>query len=209
MLGAYAAERLPVRVFVTLAAGLALAIRAGSGGSASAFAVDVGTMTMLVALFRIWDDLSDRSADAVSHPDRVLVRAGSLTVFRVAVLGLGVAAASVLRLAYPHRGGLLMFLAVTAGMSVWYVFRPARNTVGDHVLLAKYPALVVVVALARGIDRPALLAASATVVYLAACLFEAIHDPASPAARNRPLVAVEAVLLAASSTAVIVGALSW
>jgi hypothetical protein len=209
MLRAYLSERLPARVFVPFSVCLALAARAGGGSwSAGAVAIDVGTMTVLVALFRIWDDVSDRAHDRATHPDRVLVRATSIAPFRAAVLTLAVGAAGMLGLAYPHPGGLLTFLAVTGGMALWYACRSGRTTVGDHVLLAKYPALVFVLSLARGVDRPALLAGSATVVYLATCLFEVIHDPASPAARNRPLVAIEALLLVLSSTAVVVGAMS-
>ena len=207
---AYARERLPLRVFGPLAATLALAARAGAVPSpAPVFVLDTAVVLMILAQFRLWDDLADRHLDAIAHPERVLVQASSDVVFRVACAALAVLNVALLRIAYPNRAGIAMLGALNIGMALWYARRGSRSALGDHLLLAKYPAFVLIVACGRGIDRPILAACAAAAVYLAACLYEAIHDPDSPAARHRRLVMCEAALLAAfASAAVAIGALS-
>jgi hypothetical protein len=241
MLLAYRRERLPVRLIAPLSAGLALA----SAPAARAFTgltllQDAGLMALMLAQFRLWDDLADRARDADAHPDRVLVRAAIAQLrsggapqasppslrargrrFAPASLrpslatatphfAVGLAAilaASVLALVYPHTAGALLFLVVNALAAAWYAQRGSRSTLGDHIVLAKYPAFVTVVALARGIDRPLFLLASATAVYFAACVYEVVHDPAAPAGRHRTLVACESALLVVASAAAAIGAL--
>jgi len=77
---------------------------------------------------------------------------------------------------------------------------------GDHILLLKYPVFVLMVACGRGIEQPWQASCSAAAVYLAACLYEAAHDPAAPARRNRALVACEACLLVVSCAIIVTGA---
>ena len=48
---------------------------AGSGASVMELAAATVGALLLLAQFRIWDDIADRLQDAIAHPDRVLVRA--------------------------------------------------------------------------------------------------------------------------------------
>jgi 4-hydroxybenzoate polyprenyltransferase len=210
MLVTYVRERMPLGMFVPLATAIALAGRAGAARSpVLTLAVDAAVVMLLLAQFRLWDDLADRQHDGVAHPTRALVLASSDQSFRVICAALGVLNAGLLWLACPNRAGLAIFLALNLGMALWYASRGSRSSLGDHLLLAKYPLFVLIVAYGREIDRPLLVGCAAGAVYLAACLYEAIHDPASPARRHRPLIACEALLLVAvASAAVAIGAFS-
>jgi 4-hydroxybenzoate polyprenyltransferase len=208
MLLEYRRERLPIRLIAPLSTGLALAsASAARGGTGLTVLQDAGLMALLLGQFRLWDDLADRLRDRQFHPGRVLVRATSVVVPRVACGLLALLTAGLLALTYPDLTGLLAFVTVAAAALSWYARRAGRTTLGDHVVLAKYPAFVTIVALARGIDRPLLLLASATAVYFAACVYEAVHDPTSPARRYRALVACESALLVVASAAAAIGVL--
>jgi hypothetical protein len=198
MLIAYFAERIPSRVFVPLAATLAVAARVDAHPqSVAAFATDAIVLLLLVVQFRLWDDIADRRQDLVAHPQRVLVRAPSDLLFRAACVVLAAVNAATLALVYDNRTAFATFVALSGAMAAWYSCRGQRSTLGDHVLLLKYPAFVLIVAAGHQIVRPWLVVCSGAAVYLAACVYEAVHDPASPAAGNRILVACEACLLAA------------
>ena len=180
MIAAYFRERFPVRVFVPLAAGLALA---ASGGSFDAlrFAEDACAALLLLAEFRLLDDLADRRSDSETHPGRVLVNAPTIRPFLwvcvllfAANLGISVAIATTL--------SLPVLLALHAALSAWYLTRTRRTIGGDQLLLAKYPAFVVIVAGPRIATAPLSIAAGALAVYAAVSLYEAWHDPASPLA---------------------------
>ena len=73
----YLAERFQNRTYLPMAVVIA---GAASGGSLSGvrLGIDAAFALLLLAQFRSWDDLADRGRDAVSHPDRVLVRAISI-----------------------------------------------------------------------------------------------------------------------------------
>jgi hypothetical protein len=73
-------------------------------------------------------------------------------------------------------------LTIHVALGVWYARRGGRTLAGDQLLLTKYPAFVAIVAGARALDAPLLVGAGALLIYAAASLFEAWHDPASPAA---------------------------
>lgn len=197
MLQDYVVERLPPRMFVPLAALIALAGRIDVvPTSASGLLADGTVVLLLLAQFRLWDDLADRRRDAVEHPQRVLVRAPSDTMFRVACLILSAVNAATLAIVYESSLALVTFVTLTSGMALWYTTRGPRSLAADHVLLLKYPAFVLIVAAGRHVAHPGLVACSAAAIYLAACVYEAVHDPASPAAGNRILMACEAFALA-------------
>jgi hypothetical protein len=77
---------------------------------------------------------------------------------------------------------LPVLLALHAVLAVLYLTRSRRTIGGDQLLLAKYPAFVLIVAGARVATAPLAVAAGALVVYAAVSLYEAWHDPASPLA---------------------------
>ena len=179
MLAAYLAERFSARLFVPLALALALAASAGDL-SAGVLAVDAGFALMLLAQFRSWDDLADRGRDAVSHPDRVIVQAASVAP----IVGFS-GALAILNICLaierdPSGMAITVLTALIFALGTWYAVRTGRTAAGDHLLLSKYPAMVVVIAGARVLSQPFFVLGSALALYLAVCAYEAWHDPASP-----------------------------
>ena len=179
MLMPYLRERFHVRMY----APLALAIAVGAWAHAATwerYALDAGFALLLLAQFRIWDDLADRSADAITHPGRVLVRTASVTQ---AIAFCGMLAVLNICLAV-WRDGSGVAVAVLAALDValgsWYLARTARTAAGEHLVLAKYPAMVVIVAGARAFEAPVQVLSAATVLYLAVCAYEVWHDPTGP-----------------------------
>ena len=150
---------------------------------------------VLLAQFRIWDDVADRERDAITHPERVTVRATTLVplVVASALMGLGGFAIVVLRSSSPATANALAGLNLM--MALWYWGRGARSLLGDHVLLAKYPMFVLIIVLSRRatLTPPLWLAMSAT--FLAACVYEAAHDRTSPGSRQPVVLLCETVLL--------------
>lgn len=179
MIGPYLAERFSVRLFVPLALVIGAA---ASGGTldATSFALDATVALLLIAQFRSWDDLADRTRDAVSHPERVLVRATStapLVAFSGALAILNIC----LAVQRDASGIAVSVLAALIGtLGAWYSWRSGRTAVGDHLLLSKYPAMVVIVAGDRVLNASGPVLAAALAIYLGVCAYEVWHDPASP-----------------------------
>lgn len=190
MVSAYLRERFHLRLFVPLAIFIAIA---ASGGAAAwdTFAIDTGFALLLLAQFRIWDDLADRSRDAVTHPTRVLVRAPQVTPV-IALCG-ALAVLNICTAVWRDGTGVAVaVLAVLNGvLGAWYLARTSadgglesrharRSAAGDHLLLAKYPAMLVVVAGARVTSAPLQILLAAAALYAAVCAYEVWHDPSSP-----------------------------
>ena len=72
---AYLAERLSPAIFVPAAALIALVSHTAGGHAADSWLLDLLLALLLIAQFRLWDDLADREHDRRAHPERVLVRA--------------------------------------------------------------------------------------------------------------------------------------
>jgi 4-hydroxybenzoate polyprenyltransferase len=193
---------------------LAVCAQAGTRSNPATFVVDVVLASLLFAQFRIFDDLADRRRDAQTHPERVLVRARTVRSIVIAGLILAAATAGILLLrtavlvdsavasaARPSAIGA--YLALIGLLSSWYSLRGERTLVGDHLLLTKYPAFVWIIATSR-VTFPApgraaataQLALSMLAVYLAACVYEALHDDRSPARARPALLLGEGLLLA-------------
>jgi hypothetical protein len=92
----------------------------------------------------------------------------------------------------PSGVAVAILLALTGALGAWYARRSVRavhavptgptgrTAAGDHLLLSKYAAMVVIVAGARTARAPVQILGAALAIHLAACLYEAWHDPASP-----------------------------
>jgi 4-hydroxybenzoate polyprenyltransferase len=207
VLTAYLAERVKLQVVLPLAGALALAARGAAWPELSAFGAAAALAAALLIQFRMWDDLADRDRDALTHPRRALVRATS--VAPVVAACVAIAAASIAWVAiYGGMRSAAALVGVNLALAVWYTRRGARTAAGDHLLLAKYPAFVLIVAGDSAANRPARVLLAMAAVYFGACVYEAWHDPASPAARHRRLVASEAVLLVVAIAALSFGARS-
>ena len=179
----YCRQRLPLRLLVPVVVGLTAAAIWAAGTEAPRLAMRAGVLILLLMVqFRLWDDLEDAAGDRVHHPERLLPRVPP-GPFRVAAVGLA-GAALALASVVPASAVALLLL----DLAFVTAYR-GRRYVGDTpwrygVLLLKYPAFVVIAALATGaaadVDR---LLAAAAVAYVAAAAYEGwhVHRPAVPA----------------------------
>jgi hypothetical protein len=179
MVGAYLAERFRPRIFIPMALVIAWA---ASGGALSGarLGVDAAFALLLLAQFRSWDDLADRGRDARFHPERVIVRAPSIAPVvafsgALAVLNMGLA------IERDASGvAVVVLVALIGALGAWYSLRTSRTAAGDHLLLSKYPAMVIVVAGDRVLGAPLQILCASVALHLGVCVYEVWHDPGSP-----------------------------
>jgi 4-hydroxybenzoate polyprenyltransferase len=172
---AYFRERLPLRIYLPLAGGLALAAHPVRH-DATSFVIDTTLAFLLVATTRLWDDLADREHDALLHPARALVRADSTAGYTAACVCLALATvALVLSRPGANVAGPIL-LALYSTLAALYTRRTRRSVVTETIVLSKYAAFVLVIA-ADAIRVATLI--TALMVSAAACAYEAWHDPRS------------------------------
>jgi 4-hydroxybenzoate polyprenyltransferase len=205
MLTAYVAERLPIGLMLPVAGLLALAAGGGEWQPGGTFAADAGLALLLVAQFRVWDDLADRERDARAHPHRTLVTAASVMPVVLLCVGLAIVSVTWVAIRDGLTSSVAILFAVNGALAVLYARRRSRTSTADHVLLAKYPAVVLITAGVRVETHSVAVLLAAAAVYLGACLYEAWHDRTSPAMSNRLLVASEALLLVITLVALSIG----
>jgi hypothetical protein len=191
---AWRRERLSVPLFGMLAIYLGIAA-AGTLGRMRGHAwvglvLQVLSAWWMVAAFRIWDDIADRSIDAVKSPDRVLVGVTDLRPFWIlslVLLGLGAVGALILT-GWPGVGLVLMTAICFGGLY--------RLELGyrQHWVLAKYPLIVA----ALGAVNWTTLA----LVYLSFCIYERIDDPGLRQAPGAWLRLIPYLLLVGAVSAV-------
>lgn len=124
------------------------------------------TTVLFILAFRLWDDLADLDHDRAHHPGRVLVRSLDLRPFHAVHWGLLAATA----LALTGGARTATFLALVATMLANYRLtagRPALRPLRVALVLAKYPALVLLVAGQPGEPNALGAAAAAYLVPLA------------------------------------------
>jgi len=181
---AYWRERFVLSRFVPAAVLIAMAATATSGGGAIDWVVRTGVALLLIAQFRIWDDLADRGRDRHTHPTRVLVAAPSVWPFVLQAVGL-TAINLALLLAVEGVAAARLLMVLTVAAAAYYVLRvPHRTVASDLVLLAKYPAFVLI--LSGNDPRPGRLVLALATTYAAACAFEAWHDASGPMRATHP-----------------------
>ena len=181
MIAAWLRERFPLHVFATVSGAIAIAA-AGADFDTARLTTAFAAALLLVLQFRLWDDLADRRTDRVRHPDRVTARAASIAPLGWLCLALATANALVAAGSTAPRLSLGVLVALHLMMGAWYLLRRARTALGDHILLSKYPAFVCVLSGGRLLESPVLVLGTALVIYVAACVYEAAHDPVSPLA---------------------------
>jgi 4-hydroxybenzoate polyprenyltransferase len=170
-------ERLRPRVTVPLAMLIALAAGGKGPFDASRWAVDSLCALLLIAQFRLWDDLADREADRIAHPDRVLARSERNGPFVTACLALALANLAIAAVrGWP---GTVTLLALNVAAASFYAWRPEHRTVvSDLALSSKYPAFVCVLA-AETASLPYVTLA-AGLIYVLVCAFEIWDDETAP-----------------------------
>ncbi len=181
---AYFAERFSPAIFVPTAVGIAAAVRVSSAASDASSLdglVDSVLALLLLAQFRLWDDLADREVDRLAHPERVLVRAERIGPYVTVCVALG----GLNLLASAWRGGWLGMIVLAAfdvSFAAWYGGRSSQRTViGALWGLAKYSVFVIVMTARSSIISHLLPAVVA--IYTAACVYEIWHDRSGPLGR--------------------------
>ena len=103
--------------------------------SGVAFFVIFSVMALLIAQFRLWDDLSDRKHDALRHPQRILVNTAHYKGF------VWLCAALALPLAWMISDKILIYIGLLAAFSLLYAAVQAR-LLRTHLILLKYPIFI-------------------------------------------------------------------
>lgn len=134
-----------------------------------------GLALLLIAQFRLWDDLADREYDRVHRAGRVLPQSQATAWFWMAfallalVAVVAIAALSIGSAALPVYLGLMVLLAV-----VYHGPMRLPRFIRVQLVLLKYPAFVMLL-VAPGHSTQALVAGA--VGYLALSVFEWYDDP--------------------------------
>ncbi len=182
VLRAWRAERMSLARFGPLALLLAGAAILGSAPGWESFVAAACIALLLLAQFRLWDDLVDVGRDRSEHPERVLTWASDRRVVLAACVVLGVVNAFVL---YCYAGPIALssFALFNVLLGAWYGLHAGRGLWHLHVLLLKYPVFVLL------LGAPAstmTTLAGAAAIYAAICLFELLdgnarHHSVTPA----------------------------
>ena len=183
LIHAYGRERYPTRVFVPLAILIAAAGTAATWSLPTLRDAVISCILAytLVLVFRIADDLADLRSDRLRHPNRVLVRASSVTP--IAVLALAIAGGDVVIILRQPRAAarLAVFAAISIFLVLWYRLRArlrAGPLAGAHVVLIKYPIIsLLTCANWDGLTLHTALPSFGT-IYLGLCVYEQLHDHA-------------------------------
>jgi hypothetical protein len=131
----------------------------------------------LVAMFRLWDDLSDLPKDRTTKPDRILCQTSHEASFRWTCRILGITAFSMLTLTHLLNG--IGFALLTAFFTLYYKspWRTSWPRLSYHLLILKYPCFIALISISQ--DQPAsqLRLMLILMTYLTLCIYEVIHDP--------------------------------
>jgi hypothetical protein len=176
----YLGERARPSVFVPLAvliAETAWLAAPGSTRSVSAFGLCAAQALLLVLALRVWDDVQDRTRDAVQHPERITVRASRTGPLIALSLSLAAGGGLLLLGATVPLARVAILASIVVGLLLWYRTRPTEPSLLSAIaLLAKYPALAIALAPGLGDLAPMRAAAAAGVLYLVACTYEYLED---------------------------------
>ena len=205
---AWRVSRLPLARFVPLAVLIAWAATGHGERALPEILPRIALAFMLVAQFRLWDDIVDRGRDRVMHPERVLARAVALQEFVLTCTLLGAvntAAVAILNGLY----GALGLLALDALLAAWYRLPRTSEHLHLHGLLLKYPAFVLL--LAPETARSAATATSALALYCGMCAFELLDRPPGRALGREAclLLALHALCLAACAPLLAAGVTAY
>lgn len=174
LVAAYLRQRFPLGVFGPVFAALTgLAWWAAGAAMAGRRMALAGTvMILLVAFFRVWDDIEDRHHDRRAYPDRILPRS-PLAHFWNLQLGIGAGVLGVL-LATANTAAAIGCAALVGAAYVGYHHARGRLPVSlwSFALLLKYPAMVAIVASLSAPLRPGRLVIAALITYTGACAYE-------------------------------------
>jgi hypothetical protein len=149
---------------------------AGPLGGAGRIVWLAAACALLIAQFRLWDDLEDVAHDTAHHPERTLVRSADRDRY-YALLGVSIIVLVPLLGVFAGKFQAMAYLALVVGFGLVYrMVRAAapRRFVRSMLVLAKYPAFVLLLA-----SDPWRLwtVAVAMTLYLLLAVYEWRHDP--------------------------------
>jgi hypothetical protein len=133
-------------------------------------------MVLLVLQFRLWDDLEDVERDRLAHPERVLSRSPVGEFRRLLAVLSGATLVGSAALSWTAFIGVAVLDACF--LIAYRVVRPRVSDVTWRfpLLLAKYPAFVVLVAATMGARAGGRLTVAALVAMAGACVYEVAHQ---------------------------------
>jgi len=155
---------------------LCACLAAGPVGGAGRIVWLAGACALLIAQFRLWDDLEDVAHDSAHHPERTLVRSADRDRFH-ALLGVSIIALVPLLGVFAGKFHAVVYLALVAGFGLLYRLVRAlalRRFVRSMLVLTKYPAFVLLLA---GDPWRMWTVAVAMTLYLVLAVYEWRHDP--------------------------------
>jgi hypothetical protein len=176
---AYWRERLPIRTFGPVAAAIACPTQLAGFRGTGALAIDTALAWLLLAQFRLWDDLVDREADRKRHPNRVLARTAHVGRYVLLCLTLTIVNVLALRSRERPEISLPLLAALTLALAVAYT-EASRSPALDLIRLAKYPVFVLVVAASQAGGATAASYVMAIAAFVVAVTYEIWHDPETP-----------------------------
>lgn len=142
---------------------------------------DACTQTLLVAnlvaMFRLWDDLSDLAVDRTTHPNRVLCRSSNERSFRWTCRVLGMTALSLLLLTNPMNAIGFTILTIIFASYYRLPWRSSWPRLSYHLLIIKYPCFVALISISADQPISTLRLMLIIVTYLSLCIYEVVHDP--------------------------------
>lgn len=149
---------------------------AGPLGGAGRIVWLAAACALLIAQFRLWDDLEDVAHDTAHHPERTLVRAADRDRY-YAMLGVSIIVLMPLLAVFAGKFQAMAYLALVVGF--WLMYRVVRalaprRFVRSMLVLAKYPAFVLLLA---GDPWRMWTVAVAMTLYLLLAVYEWRHDP--------------------------------
>jgi hypothetical protein len=173
VLVAYTRERLVIPRVASAVLLVACGAQLVRSGGPSLFWLDLTRAVLLVAAFRIWDDLADRAHDRDRHPTRVSVGTEAMQPLVASAVVLWTCAAA-MTFAVDESAAVAL-LAFTILLGSWYALRPSPSAFNSAVILTKYSLFVAVLIGSRWTltQKGALAAAS---VFAAVSVYEWAHD---------------------------------
>lgn len=172
-------------------------------GDAKTIVIQILITANLLAMFRLWDDLSDLVKDLTTKPARILPQTSHQVSFRWTCGILGITCFSMLLLSNPENS--IGFLFLTALFTIYYKlpWRSSWPRLSYHLLMFKYPCFIALICISQDQPvRPAHLMLM-LLTYLILCIYEVVHDPQLRAdTRCRTIAKIELFLAAVIVTGI-------
>ena len=131
----------------------------------------------LLAMFRLWDDLSDLTSDRITNPDRVLCQTSHHASFRWTGVSLTLTATSMLMFTNPRSGVGFALLVIVFAIYYKLRWRSSWPRLSYHLLIFKYPCFIALICSCQNQTIGKLHLMLMLVAYFILCIYEVVHDP--------------------------------